>query len=304
MSIRLGLGLGLQYSCRGRCGGSQESATIEAYDSNENLIDPVVHEDGTKFWVFTDDSGTLKVDGSPTVDILLVGGGGGGGGGGGFAGYSGGGGGGGRAVEVVGVTLDNEAYTIARGGGGAEATNGGSSSLYEGMGDDKVLLYRANGGGGGGIFPIQLSNQAKNGGSGGGGIGKGSVNEDPHPGGLAVPPSTEPHGYGNDGGTGAHNRAGGGGGGAGGPGQDSISDGGLGGPGGAGKTFPRFAGVIEGNPDGLFAGGGRGGTRSSSVPPDGEGTHGYGGGGNYSTAPTSGKPGGNGIVIIRMGGAK
>ena len=47
MSIRLGLGLGLQYSCRGRCGGSQESATIE----------------------------------SPTVDILLVGGGGGGGGG-------------------------------------------------------------------------------------------------------------------------------------------------------------------------------------------------------------------------------
>ena len=179
MSIRLGLGLGLQYSCRGRCGGSQESATIEAYDSNENLIDPVVHEDGTKFWVFTDDSGTLKVDGSPTVDILLVGGGGGGGGDGGFAGYSGGGGGGGRAVEVVGVTLDNEAYTIARGGGGAEATNGGSSSLYESMGDDKVLLYRANGGGGGGIFPIQPSNQAKNGGSGGGGTGKGSVNEDP-----------------------------------------------------------------------------------------------------------------------------
>lgn len=301
MSIRLGLGLGLQYSCRGRCGGSQESATIEAYDSNENLIDPVVHEDGTKFWVFTDDSGTIHVTGNPEVDILLVGGGGGGGTTT-IGGYSGGGGGGGRVVEVVGAELTAEAYTIVRGAGGIEHTNGGSSRLYEGMGEDKTLVYNANGGGGGGNFPPGFD--AKNGGSGGGGTGKSSTGSPPNPGGNAVPPSTEPHGYGNDGGAGAHNRAGGGGGGAGGPGGDSISDLGLGGPGGPGMAFPRFAGVVEGNPTGLFAGGGRGGTRSSNIPPNGEGTHGYGGGGNYTTTPMEGRPGGDGIVIIRMEAAK
>ena len=230
------------------------------------------------------------------VEYLVVAGGGGGGGS--AQGHQGGGGGaGGLRTSVVGatsgrgssaearqtITAGSYTVTIGQGGGGAGGDRGGdgSNSTFNGI--------TAIGGGGGGNG--QNSGAARSGSDGGCGGGSGSSDQ-------SFPdraPGTAGQGY--DGGL---------------PTQQGSGRAGAGGGAGAQGTDPPSGGVPSGNTAGgaglansitgssvVYAKGGecQGSGGSAPVGTDGLGEGGTGG---YSHGSTStGRDGGNGIVIVR-----
>ena len=250
--------------------------------------------------------GTFTVPDGAMARLLLVGGGGGGGA------ECGGGGGAGGFVEASDVVLASGTYTVtvgARGEGGNTALNGGVKQ--GGNGGNTVLsfggadLYTAVGGGGGGVWSSVAGSA---GGSGGGGANTAGV------GGAG----TEGQGF-------AGGAKGGGGGGAGGPGGDGSGNknAGTNGAGGPGKASDitgeqvYYAGGGGGggyndNPGSGGIGGGGNGMRDgneatriarSQAEFDAEagvdGLGGGGGGGNNSNA-YYGRPGGSGVLIVRL----
>ena len=263
--------------------------------------------------------GTFTVPDGATARLLLVGGGGAGG-----NDCSGGGGAGGM-LELSNVPLGAGTYTVTVGAGGQPVP--GNSNVPGGNGGNTVLsfggtdLYTAVGGGGGGSWS---SKNGVAGGSGGGVAGNG---------GGTGGAGTEGQGYA-AGNTTGYGRSGGGG--AGGPSPDSnigssnddkARPGGAGGPGkasditgvsvyyaggggGGGYNCNDSAGQINGG-----SGGGGNGARNTSVAtrqaatlPDGRneydaeaGVNGLGGGGGGANNNDHvGRPGGSGVLIVRL----
>ena len=263
--------------------------------------------------------GTFTVPNGALARLLLVGGGGAGG-----NDCSGGGGAGGM-LELSNVPLGAGTYTVTVGAGGQPVP--GNSNVPGGNGGDTVLsfggtdLYTAAGGGGGGSWS---SKNGVAGGSGGGVAGNG---------GGTGGAGTEGQGYA-AGNTTGYGRSGGGG--AGGPSPDSnigssnddkARPGGAGGPGkasditgeevyyaggggGGGYNCNDSAGQINGG-----SGGGGNGARNTSVAtrqaatlPDGRneydaeaGVNGLGGGGGGANNNDHvGRPGGSGVLIVRL----
>jgi hypothetical protein len=239
--------------------------------------------------------------------ILLVGGGGAGG-----HECSGGGGGGGM-IDTNDFYLAAGTYAVSVGAGGkpkrGKGENGGNSSIsYAG-----TAIFTAIGGGGGGGF---ASVAGVSGGCGGGGANGGA-------GGAG----TDGQGYA---GGNAASKCMGGGGGAGGPGEDGVNGGGPGNAGGPGRASDitgeevYYAGGGGGGGyaygsiliNGGIGGGGNGArnvsvvTRQATTLPDGrneyqaecgvDGLGGGGGGANNIAADYQGRPGGRGVVIIRV----
>lgn len=257
-------------------------------------------------------SGTIAFGRTVRTRLLLVGGGGAGG-------YDcSGGGGGGGMIDTNDVELAAGTYTITVGAGGQPVDrsnncggNGGDSAIAFG-GED---VARALGGGGGAGYDKKTGAA---GGCGGGGVNTGA-------GGLG----TEGQGY--AGGTATVIMSLAGGGGAGGPGEDATKDGQAGKPGSAGG--PGRVSDITGK-EVYYAGGGGGGgyncyeimlnggiggggngarnvtvaARMALTLPDGRneyeaecGVDGLGGGGGgANNKEKTGRPGGSGIVIIRV----
>ena len=247
---------------------------------------------------------TFTLSRQTEVWFLVVAGGGAGGG------DCGGGGGAGGFVESNHVVFAAGTYTITVGNGGQSGgANGGYSAISIGGGD----IARAVGGGGGGSFGGRAGAA---GGSGGGGANGGTGG-----------PCTLGQGYaGGD----AASRCMGGGGGAGGPGEYGSHSGGPGDPGGPGKASEISGASV------YYAGGGGGGgysyataplmnggiggggngvrnvadaTRQANILPDGRteyeaecGVNGLGGGGGGAKNSGVGRPGGSGVVIIRIPG--
>lgn len=256
----------------------------------------VTYSNGYVIHTFTS-SGTLIVNGSGTVDVLVVGGGGGGGGSAG----AGGGGGAGAVVYRTSVNVTGQSYTVTVGSGGAGSsatggtgTNGANSSFGS--------VISATGGGGGGGYDGSNTTAAGNGASGGGG---GSSASGTFSGGSGI---TD---LGNNGGAGVStsttgSQSGGGGGGASTAGQaGTATKSGNGGDGlsvsitgtavtygGGGAGAKRTTGSA-GTP-----GAGGGGTAGVGTA-GGAGTDGLGGGGGGGGASNAGGKGGNGIVIVR-----
>jgi hypothetical protein len=254
--------------------------------------------------------GTFTVNGSKSMEILLVGGGG--------AGSpsldsNGGGGGAGGLVYWSSIPLSPGSYTVTIGSGGPGGTNNGGPSVF---GPGTPLHLVALGGGYGGRGS---SYAASNGGSGGGGGGfsgdpaggSGIQTTDP-----TIPANSRTYGFGNPGGSTAPNTADGGGG-AGTPGTSPTTPDRVG---GTGRQYPNFTGPLIGVPalnplSGYFSGGGGanhpkgnsgglggGGTGVFNAPgTSGVTNSGGGGGGSYSgsAAAFAGGTGGPGICVIR-----
>ena len=242
---------------------------------------------------------TIRVTGSGTMDMLLVGGGGGGGYG---SSWAGGGGGGGQVLYRQSVEVEAKDYEIVIGAGGAVSANGGNTTAFG---------LTALGGGAGG------TNLSPNGADGGNGGGAAAYSES-YTGGKG----TE---GGHNGGAGVADNAswtlyGGGGGGAGGDGSTAIGTGGtttgsIPGFGGAGRSCD-----ITGEDVVYGAGGGGCCIRCSSLPIGGDGGgrgsynindtqypatpgvdfRGGGGGGGGSRFAGAAASGGCGVVILRF----
>jgi hypothetical protein len=288
-------------------------------DSQGALVDNLIVDGETYRRYVWENSGQLIPQTEETdVDVLIIGGGGGGGG------DRGGGGGAGELIHKENYTISQE-VSITVGDGGA----GGSNDFGENGSNSSFGSLVALGGGGG----APHGSEGKDGGSGGGG----GCNE--NNGGLSIADT----GVGYAGGYGPVNwssaGAGGGGGGAGSTGD--TPEGGSGyvshpGNGGEGVDLSGVFGDDYGQ-NGLFAGGGGGGTegyhdatntsayqRPIGKAGGGDGgrieynsSNGYneddgtdakpytgagGGGGNFSeNTATSGGDGGFGIVIARYG---
>jgi len=280
-----------------------------AVEMTGSSVTKTVLEDQSTVVKFLSD-GTFTVPAGATGRILLVAGGGAGG-----RDCSGGGGAGGM-LEASNLVFSAGTYTVTVGAGGQPVNNSGVTG---GNGGNTVLafggadLYTAVGGGGGGSWS-HVNGAA--GGSGGGATGQN---------GGTGGAGTEGQGYagGNAGG-----RAPAGGGGAGGPGSQGTNYNGpgtAGGPGracditgeevyyaggGGGGGFNSTATLLNGG-----LGGGGNGVRNVSVAarqgtmlPDGrneyeaeagvDGLGGGGGGGNNTDY--MGRPGGSGVLIVRL----
>ena len=264
-------------------------------------------------------------------DILIVGGGGGGGGN-----IAGGGGGGGVAL-IEQIELSGS-YTIKVGKGGSKnvavedgGSDGKNSLITNGTNTIEVI------GGGGGGHQYNIVEAGNNGGSGGGGCGVGPAGSGNSAGGSSQSGSKTgifniTTFYGENGGIGANQFAGGqayfgagGGGGANGIGGDglrstSVLTTTLGGKGGDGINMSSIFGTNVGD-NGYFAGGGGGGQYTDNGGNFTYSEGGLGGGGNsafYNTVDAedgqdntgggggggsyhdkNGGNGGSGIVIIR-----
>ena len=216
------------------------------------------------------------IEGTPTVDYLLVAGGGGGGN------NEGGGGGGGGLLTATDYAVTAQTYGIVIGGGGATHTVGGNTT-FDGL--------TAAGGGRGGTRGPEAGG---NGGCGGGGSG------------TAVGTSaagTGSQGY--NGGLGVVSR-GGGGGGMGAAGAFSVVDGtgGVGGDGLANSLSGASVTYAGGGGGGDYTAGGAGGTGGGGAGAAHDtsgtaGTDGLGGGGGGAGSTTgTGGAGGSGVVII------
>lgn len=240
---------------------------------------------------FTAD-GTLEIEGSQYVDILLVGGGGGGGGAGGGIG-PGGGGGGGEVKVVTNHLLEEGTYAMVVGAGGTGGTGviypNGANSTGGANGESSTGLgYTATGGGGGGTANSGQDPGGSNGASGGGGGYNTSGGT-----GLIIA-----HGDGGAGDTGSPFDAGGGGGSA----DDGDDGSGAGNPAGGVGTFVNEFSTFGGegaNTAGWFGGGGGGGRWGSgdtSFTHDGET---FGGGDEGSVQGTNF---GNGGGLANTGG--
>ena len=231
--------------------------------------------------------------GSNKVDYLVVAGGGGGG----ADRAAGGGGGGFRTGQVSGGTgLPVTATTIpiTVGGGGAAGTY--PSPTPGSQGSNSVFSTITSTGGGTGAKSEQTGGNGGSGGGGGGGGGSGSAG-----GSGNTPPVSPPQG--NDGGAGANpnsptdtdTRGSGGGGGAGSAGQDAVTGSfpgsGKGGNGGNGSPVTPIFGdapkPFYAPTNGVYAGGGGGGTRVGTAT-GGDGGPGGGGDGGDPNAPTAG----------------
>ena len=260
--------------------------------------------------------GTLTLPDGATGRILLVGGGGAGG-----RDCSGGGGAGGM-LEGSNVLFAAGTYTVTVGAGGQPYPS--NSSVPGGNGGDTVLTFAgvdrftAVGGGGGGSWGHV---DAAAGGSGGGatsnGTGGSGVEGQGYAGGSAD--NRAPAGGGGAGGVGAHGTNGNGPGTAGGPGRASDITGETvyyaGGGGGGGFNY---ADAPVDNTWRLFNGGIGGGgngarnvsiaTRQATTLPDGRneydaeaGVDGLGGGGGgANNSDYVGRPGGSGVLIVRL----
>ena len=236
----------------------------------------------------TGGTSTFKTSNNLTCDILVVGGGGGGGS------MSGGGGGAGALIYKTGYKLIQGTYNINIGKGGApnntsyQPGNNGNDTIITDKKNDTIFKM-VGGGGGGGYY----GRAGKQGGSGGGaaswadGQGIGGSSESI----KNIPSGT----YGNNGGSTSWWPSGGGGGGAG--GAASYASSGEGDYGGAG---------VQNNITGTnitYAKGGNAGYHTSYLMNRFQSptidNNGYGGDGAGGTDNAIGKPGSNGVVIIR-----
>ena len=258
--------------------------------------------DGDRILVFGTNS-KIRVNGTGSLDVLVVGGGGGGGA------YGGGGGGGGGVVYTKSFEVAAGWYNITVGEGGA----GGTTASKKGANgaDSAAFGFLALGGGGGGTKTAGLSG-ASGGGAGAysylsagtlyGGESKGDQG---FKGGKSVTSGTT-HWY----------SCGGGGGGAGEQGGDAAEDspgkGGDGvqcniyglkyyGSGGGGGNGLNGKGYVAAG--GAECGGAGGGNQSAKAQNGVNGTDlrggGGGGGGRYVQDYGSGGNGGSGVVILR-----
>jgi hypothetical protein len=266
-----------------------------------------IYSDDTYYYHVFGSTGTFTPLSSLTADVLVVAGGGGGGAG--TNGSNGGGGGGaGGLLAFTSQSLTATGYTCTVGAGG---TGNGSTGVSTNGGDSQfgALTLVKGGGAGGSNYGSSASWPGSTGGSGGGGYGRSAV------GGSA----TSGQGYaGGTGGADSGNYAGAGGGGAGAVGANGNS-GGNAGAGGIGiNTYSSWSTATGTGVSGYFAGGGAGGSYSSTAAVGGSGGGGNGGasnavatagvantgggggasGGN-STGAGTGKNGGSGIVIVR-----
>jgi len=241
--------------------------------------------------------GTFTTDTAQLVDLLVVGGGGGGGG------YCGGGGGAGGYISTIGHAITPASYSVTVGTGGAGGS--GSANGVSGLDSQFGAMTAAVGGGYGNGY---LSGSPANGGSGGGS--------------TTGTTSTGTAGQGNAGGSGSESssQCAGGGGGAGGVGTNGtpggVSPGNLAGNGGVGLSNSITGSAV------FYAGGGGGGRGGAAISLTGQGEGGNGGGGRGSSGATnnnavaggdglgggggggghpntSGKEGGDGVVILR-----
>lgn len=250
-------------------------------------IESTVTIDGVTYQIHTfTSSGTLSVTTGGEVEYLVVGGGGGGG-----DRHGGGGGGGGFLTGTLAVSTGNIAVTVGAGGTAGSYELGPTAFGGRG-GNSSFSSIIALGGGGGGTYD---GNPTGSFGSGGGGGGNG------------LPGIAGTAGQGNSGGSGS-NPAGGGGGGAGGPGGNANNgSGGVGlassitgelryyaGGGGGGWA----ADTGPATPGGL-GGGGAGDWNDTNIQAGQANTGGGGGGSRSSSTPSTGRPGGSGIVVIR-----
>jgi hypothetical protein len=279
---------------------------IAPYASGGNIT-----TDGTYWYHTFINSGSFVPSKSLSCDYLVIAGGGAGGGSGSsVAGYGGGGGAGGYRSATSQSLSSSNSYTITVGSGGAPNTSGSNSQI---SGSGFTTFVSTGGGFGGNATNIGRS-VLYDGASGGSGGGAGNESRQ---GGLGNTPSTSPS-QGNNGGAGyvgPNNAAGSGGGGAGGAGGQGSNNG-AGGAGGAGSnSFSTWASATLTGVSGYYAGGGGGGVENDSYAGGAGGSGGGGkGDGNNGDAvagtantgsggggggPSSCKPGGSGIVIIR-----
>ena len=264
--------------------------------------------------------GQLNLPMSANLEILVVGGGGGGGGG-----YYGGGGGAGGIAHVTGIQkIQSGLYQVTVGNSGAGGSNPGADGQDSVItGPDNFLVTAKGGGGGGG-----RSSPARPGGSGGGtGLPGGGVTATQPTINHSLP-STAVTNYGNPGWDGAYGSGGGGAGFRGNPGpgtnastrsggdgfafenfpsaiiapvlatasplfESAVTDSGFYGGGGGGGAYPTPRGHIGG------LGGGGEGQQPFNTSTKGVDFTGGGGGGAYPSGGI-GKPGGKGIVIVRL----
>lgn len=253
--------------------------------------------------------GTFTVNGSKTMEILLVGGGGSGAPG---TGQVGAGGGSGGLIYWSTMPVTSGTYPVTVGGGGPAGTNNGSPSVFA---PGTPLHLVSLGGGYGGRGSSYAGNPGGSGGGGGGfsgdpGGGSGIQTTDP-----TIPTNSRTYGFGNNGGsTSPATVDGGGGAGEAGslpPSPSNVKRGGN------GRQYPAFTGPIIGVPtlnplSGYFAGGGGGGYggagglggggNGGTNAPGGAGVtnSGGGGGGGFDVSnPVPGGSGGPGICVIR-----
>ena len=258
-------------------------------------------------------NGSLVLERSINIDVLIVGGGGGGG-----PSFSGAGGGAGGLIHLQNQAVSNGTYNITVGAGATGLSNGGHSSI---IGPSMTQTALGGGYGGGWGQAYNWVYKGANGGSGGGGASYNSFSPHLHAGGTGTV------GQGNSGGHGSYksyrpNRhttfrryGGGGGGGAGAAGTNAGVYGNTttGGNGGNGvqinisgvNTYYAGGGAGGGSHSQGTAGLGGGGSVAHLNPAVGNGTNGLGGGGGagqrYYNSHWSygGYYGGDGVVVVR-----
>ena len=264
--------------------GCLSSAALQASAIGVTKVSGTVDfmQDGEYVVAVVRSNSTVHVEGTGTLDVLLVGGGGGG------AVFYGGGGGGGQVLYRTGLDVEARDYEIVVGAGGAagtKAANPGAENGFNG-GDTTAFGLTAVGGGGGGC------RMTGNAGASGGGAGAwGGANgygareggfKAGDPGSITGAVSTIVGGF--SGGA-CRNSGdtwvcyGGGGGGGGGAGQDAYYSG-SGTAASSGKAGDGGVGVscgITGSAKYYGGGGGGGANRGSSPAAGGQGGGGQGG---------------------------
>lgn len=250
-----------------------------------------------KVHTFTSSS-TFTLNGSGSLDVLMVAGGGGGGL---LNNVSGGGGAGGVLIGTI--SASPQAYSIIIGNGGAVGSNGANTSGFG--------VFAIGGGRGGGGDVSGSDRTGASGGSGGG------TNHSSGAGGAGTQGSSSPWvGYGNNGGAGGsagNGHPAGGGGGAGAVGVSPTAstnhgDGGIGiqnnyrtgsniyyAGGGGGGTWTTMSRRSTGG----SGGGGFGATNSGHGGSTAGAVNTGGGGGGSATSSLLASAGGSGIVIVR-----
>jgi len=238
---------------------------------------------------FTTD-GTLTVTEAGLFDVLLVGGGGGGGGA--WSSQASGGGGAGAVIGLAATTTiyltSNQSIDVGAGGALGQALARGSVGFESAIGS----IIAAAGGGSGGAANQTPSEVAASGGGSGGGAG--SAN------GTRLKGESVNEAFGNDGGTGVTNTAGGGGGGYSSAGGDGVTT-----TGGAGGNGVDISSWISGATKYVAAGGvgcgtvtngaaGTGGAAAGATPTN------AGCGGSGAAGLNDGVAGSAGVVYVRF----
>ena len=238
---------------------------------------------------FTTD-GTLTVTKAGLFDVLLVGGGGGGGGA--WSSQASGGGGAGAVIGLAATTTiyltSNQSIDVGAGGALGQALARGNVGFESAIGS----IIAAAGGGSGGAANQTPSEVAASGGGSGGGAG--SAN------GTRLKGESVNEAFGNDGGTGVTNTAGGGGGGYSSAGGDGVTT-----TGGAGGNGVDISSWISGATKYVAAGGvgcgtvtngaaGTGGAAAGATPTN------AGCGGSGAAGLNDGVAGSAGVVYVRF----